>query len=211
MIYRKVTRFISLRRNLSHFCNFFVQTHANSHQMTLTQPYPRRSKQLATWLPMVFATMFLVSAQLSTAQSCDDSAWFAISNALQKSAENGNVAKYEDAVMRAVSFQEACPDFAAIVEDLLDRTDMAFSSGQTSRQVQSRSVSETIRNEKASVLLIKANNSKIFGLLTSIAASVVVVSSPPAAIALGAAGGLSWIRSLSLERRAAKRLARDGM
>ena len=179
--------------------------------MHSAQPSPLGSQHSSPWLTISFATMFLVSAQLSTAQSCDDSAWFDISNALQKSAENGNVKKYEDAVMRAVAFQEACPDFAPIVEELLDRTDQAFASGQTSRQVQSRSVSQSIRNEKASALLMKANNSKIFGLLSSVAASVVVVSSPPAAIALGVAGGLSWIRSLSCERRAAKRLARDGM
>lgn len=177
--------------------------------MNTTSTRPHHLASLLLSVAMLFS--FASIAQRSSAQSCDDSAWFAISNALQKSAENGNINKYEDAVMRAVAFQEACPDFAPIVEELLDRADRAFASGQTSQQVQPRSASQNIRADKASVLLMKANNSKIVGLLSTTAAWLLVVNAPQAALPLIVTGAVYWIRSISCERRAAKRLAHEGL
>jgi|GEM_PF-2583734 len=155
-----------------------------------------------------FASLAFVG--VAWGQSCDDAVWLELSQELQRSADQRNKTKYEEAVGRAVEFMEACPDFKLIVEEMLDATDLQFTMAQTSMVVSKRP-SRVALDPKASTMLIKASNSRMWAVIAGVVAGVVVEESPDAAAACLVFGGISGLRGFFLERRAARQLAREGL
>ena len=145
-----------------------------------------------------------------SAQTCDDVVWLELAQDLERSAERRNKTQYEEAVGRAVEFMEACPDFKLTVEELLDATDLQFTMATTSMVVSKRP-GRVALDPKASTLLIKASNSRVWAVIAGVAAGAVAEESPEAAVACLIFGGISGLRGFFLERRAARQLAREGL
>lgn len=157
---------------------------------------------------LLFAS--LAFAGTAWSQSCDDAVWLELSQDLRRSAEKRDKTQYEAAVGRAVEFMEACPDFMLTVEELLDATDLQFTMAQTNVDVSKRPGGVALE-PKASTLLIKASNARMWAVFAGVAAGVVLEESPDAAAACLVFGGINGLRGFFLERRAARQLAREGL
>jgi hypothetical protein len=143
------------------------------------------------------------------AQDCTYLSFANVTELVRNAASKGSPTEYEIAVLAVVEFKDGCPDFSDRVEALLAETDKEFVNRQMGTQYD---LAENAERDvtKASALLLRSNNSKIFGLIAISVGSATILYSIPVSLLCTGIGGISYLRSISFERKAAKQLAAQG-